>query len=87
MSEDEFDAFLATLAPMSEGEKRETLLTYFNAILRSMSSDEIRALREHYAREFPCSAEQTMFFEVIDGHLALRSLSGRSGGSLESRPI
>ncbi len=70
-----FDRFLETLQPLSDAEKRELLLRYFNLVLESMSSEDIRLMRHHYEQTFPPSAEQTMFFEIIDGHLALRDLN------------
>ncbi len=70
-----FDQFLEPLQPLSDAEKRELLLRYFNVVLESMSSEDIRLMRHHYEQTFPPSAEQTMFFEVIEGHLALRALN------------
>jgi hypothetical protein len=72
--QDEFDEFLKLIGNLSLPEQRELLLRYFNGLLAGMDELSITAMRAHFLAKFVPGPEQDMFIEIIDGHLALRSL-------------
>ncbi len=60
---------------MSESEQFETLLTYFNDVIRTMDTDSLRIMRAALLRMHPGAPEEIVVLEVIEGLLALRDLA------------
>jgi hypothetical protein len=76
---DDFESFLENLAPLTDAEQAELLLTYFNEVLKGLSTDALRMLRWRVSEMHPGTPEETMVLEVIDGLIALRDLAAEDG--------
>lgn len=71
---DEFAEILRRVAPMSDREKAEALLTYFTLAIQSMDTRSLVQFREYcWQRNEGTEAEVTML-DIMDGQLALREI-------------
>lgn len=72
--DDEFFRILKHVAPMSEGEKAETLLRYFSAAIRELNTPALQQFRAFCAACDEGTDAETTMLEIIDGQLALREI-------------
>jgi hypothetical protein len=74
-SPDELENFIEQFGPMTRAEKKEVLLLYIMAHVRNWDTHRVLRMRNNFAARVPQTAELVTLVEVLDGHLAIRSIA------------
>ena len=80
--EESFATVMAQISVLPAHQRTDALLAFFVQVINAMDADTVRGLRNQVMARFStcgCSFEtMRLMLQFIDGHLALRELSGKS---------
>jgi hypothetical protein len=76
MPDDDLTEFLKRAVPTAEGQRFETMLVALGITIRAMDRTTLLAFRQECSKH-RMGPEQTTVLEMIDGELALRTISGQ----------
>ena len=73
----ELEDFLRQFGSISEAEKLDTLLIYYNDRLPGWGRTFIVEIRHYYQKNMADIPEVVALIDLLDGHLALREINGQ----------